>query len=145
MADSDSVGFGASAASGAVRIGTAEREQAAASLGEHFAAGRLEVDEYDDRVARAYAAKTAADLAVLFSDLPRPVPAQTPPPAPTARPGRSLLPVALLALLILAVVLVATTHFVPFFVFPVLFFIFLRGRRGWGQQYRGRPGRYHRM
>uniref|UniRef100_UPI001C243A1D DUF1707 SHOCT-like domain-containing protein n=1 Tax=Nocardia alni TaxID=2815723 RepID=UPI001C243A1D len=70
MNDSNPVPFG----SPAVRIGTAEREQAAAALGEHFAAGRLEVDEYDDRVGRAYTAKTNADLAALFSDLPRPAP-----------------------------------------------------------------------
>jgi len=143
MAESDSVGFGASPTSRTVRIGTAEREQAAASLGEHFAAGRLEVDEYDDRVARAYAAKTTADLAVLFSDLPSPVVPQSAQPAP-ARAPRSLIPVVVFAVLILAVVLAVTIHVVPFFVFPVLFFIFLRGRRVWAQQYRG-PRRYSRM
>ncbi|WP_067890571.1 DUF1707 SHOCT-like domain-containing protein [Nocardia vaccinii] len=141
MADSDSTDFGAFAGSGAVRIGTAEREQAAAALGEHFAAGRLAVDEYDDRVARAYAAKTNADLAVLFSDLPRPVSPQSPRPA---RPPRSLIPVAVVAVLTLAVVLAVTTHFVPFFVFPVLFFVFIRGRRGWARRYSGGPRQYHR-
>jgi hypothetical protein len=143
MAESDSAGFGAFAASGALRIGTAEREQAAASLAEHFAAGRLDVEEYDDRVARAYAAKTTADLAVLFSDLPRPMPAPAPtPPVAPVRPPRSLLPVAVFAAVVLVVVLAVTVHMVPFFVFPVLFFVLVRGRRGWGRQYRGR--RYYR-
>ena len=141
MADSDAAGFGVPASSGAVRIGTAEREQAAASLGEHFAAGRLEVDEYDDRVARAYAAKTTADLAVLFSDLPRPMNPRPPQPPPP-RPARPLLPVLVIAVVILAVVLAAETHFVPLFVFPVLFFVFIRGRRGWARQYPGGPRRY---
>ncbi|TQC50165.1 DUF1707 domain-containing protein [Rhodococcus sp. WS4] len=55
---------------GGVRIGTLEREQAAAALAEHFAAGRLETDEFDARVREAYLAKTAADLVPLFADLP---------------------------------------------------------------------------
>lgn len=141
MTESDSAGFGASAASGALRIGTAERERAAASLAEHFAAGRLDVEEYDDRVARAYAAKTTADLAMLFSDLPRPMPVPASPAAPV-RPPRSLMPVAVFAAVVLVVVLAVTVHMVPFFVFPVLFFVLVRGRRGWGRQYRGR--RYYR-
>ncbi|MFC0453957.1 DUF1707 SHOCT-like domain-containing protein [Rhodococcus jostii] len=55
---------------GGVRIGTLEREQAAAALAEHFAAGRLETDEFDARVRQAYLAKTVADLVPLFADLP---------------------------------------------------------------------------
>ncbi|RZL80973.1 MAG: DUF1707 domain-containing protein [Rhodococcus sp. (in: high G+C Gram-positive bacteria)] len=55
---------------GGIRIGTLEREQAAAALAEHFAAGRLETDEFDARVREAYLAKTAADLVPLFADLP---------------------------------------------------------------------------
>lgn len=53
------------------RIGDAEREAAVAALGEHYAAGRLTKDEYDDRSDAAYQARTAADLAPLFADLPR--------------------------------------------------------------------------
>ena len=55
---------------GHVRIGDAEREQAIGALGEHFAAGRLSKDEFDERGSAAWAAKTSADLAPLFSDLP---------------------------------------------------------------------------
>lgn len=54
-----------------LRIGDAEREAAVAALGEHYAAGRLTKDEYDDRSDAAYRARTAADLAPLFADLPR--------------------------------------------------------------------------
>ena len=64
MTDFDPAVFG----SPSVRVGTAEREQAAAALGDHFAAGRLELDEYDERVSRVYAAKTAADLIVREAD-----------------------------------------------------------------------------
>src|SRR5664279_24481 len=57
------------------RIGDAERDDAAAALSEHFAAGRLDRDEFDVRLAAAYAARTGADLQPLFTDLPAPEPA----------------------------------------------------------------------
>ena len=114
-----------------VRVGTAEREQAAAALGEHFAAGRLDLDEYDDRVSRAYAAKTAGELVALFEDLPRPQPAPAAAP-PTPRRRQPWIPAAVLAAIVLGVAVVATTHMVPFFVFPVLFFLVIRMRGGFG-------------
>lgn len=52
------------------RIGDAERIAAAEALGEHFAAGRLDKDEYDERSARVWAAKTESDLRPVFGDLP---------------------------------------------------------------------------
>ena len=54
-----------------IRIGDAERDSAAAALGEHYAAGRLTKDEYDERIDRVWAAKYEDDLIPLFSDLPR--------------------------------------------------------------------------
>ncbi|WP_214401353.1 DUF1707 domain-containing protein [Pseudonocardia lacus] len=68
-----------------VRIGNSEREAAVRELGEHFAEGRLDTDEYDERVAAAYAARTDEDLAPLFKDLPRsgaPAAVAVPPSAP---------------------------------------------------------------
>lgn len=53
-----------------LRIGHAERERTAEELKEHTHAGRLELQEFEERVEKAYAAKTAADLAVLTADLP---------------------------------------------------------------------------
>jgi Flp pilus assembly protein TadB len=53
-----------------MRIGDAEREAAITALGEHFAAGRLTKEEFDERSAKAYAARTNADLRPLFVDLP---------------------------------------------------------------------------
>ena len=53
-----------------MRIGDAEREAAVTALGEHYAAGRLTLEEYDERTSRAYAARTLADLWPLFRDLP---------------------------------------------------------------------------
>jgi hypothetical protein len=53
------------------RIGDAERDAAIASLGEHYAAGRITKDEYDERSSFALRARTASDLTPLFVDLPR--------------------------------------------------------------------------
>lgn len=76
-----------------IRIGTAERDAAMKALDAHLEAGRLDVDEYGERSARASVATTAPELAVLFDDLPAPhpplpgipgLPAVAPPPAPPA-------------------------------------------------------------
>jgi hypothetical protein len=67
-----------------IRIGTDEREAAVRELGEHFAEGRLDAQEYEERMSAAYAARFASDLDPLFADLPRPFEAATVavPPAP---------------------------------------------------------------
>jgi hypothetical protein len=57
-----------------MRIGNDEREQAVRALGEHFAQGRLEPLEFEERMAAAYAARTADELDPLFADLPRAFP-----------------------------------------------------------------------
>ena len=118
-----------------LRVGTAERERAAALLSEHLSAGRLELNEFDERVKAAYGARTERDLQVLLADLP----------APTPRRSRRRLPQSrfLLAVLaVAAVVLIATfAAFPPLILIPVLFVV-LKARRhhqlaatGW------RPGR----
>jgi hypothetical protein len=53
-----------------MRIGNAEREAAVRALGEHYAQGRLDQQEYEERTSAAYAARTSDDLAPLFEDLP---------------------------------------------------------------------------
>jgi len=69
-------GTGASPASGGgsysdqhLRVSDAEREAVCGRLAGHFAAGRLDQAEFDDRVARAMSAKTRGDLRGLFADL----------------------------------------------------------------------------
>jgi Flp pilus assembly protein TadB len=61
-----------------LRIGDAEREAAAHELGEHFAMGRITAEEHTERLEQIWAARTAADLAPAFRDLPRPRSAQHP-------------------------------------------------------------------
>jgi hypothetical protein len=115
-----------------VRIGTAEREAAASALSEHFAAGRLDQDELEERLDRAYAAKTGADLEPLFQDLPRPgspVTRSEPGPAPAA--GRSTVRSALLlAVLAFAVLWVAVVKIPPFFLIPLVWIALARSHRG---------------
>jgi hypothetical protein len=69
----------------ALRASDAERDQTAAQLREHCAAGRLTAEELDERVDAAYAARTVAELQGLLSDLP-PLPAR--PSAPALDPAR---------------------------------------------------------
>ncbi|HEY3529150.1 MAG TPA: DUF1707 domain-containing protein [Nocardioides sp.] len=71
-----------------LRIGDAEREAAARELGEHFAMGRITADEYTERLEQIWSARTAADLAPAFRDLPRPRVAQQPRVASTSPAAR---------------------------------------------------------
>jgi hypothetical protein len=70
----DDAGPTAPAGPPAIRIGNAERSAAMKALDEHFAQGRLSVEEYGDRSATAAGAAVVADLAALFTDLPAPHP-----------------------------------------------------------------------
>ena len=66
-----------------LRAGDTDREAVATILGQHMAAGRLTLAEYDERLVRAYAARTFGELAELTTDLPAPAPvAARPAPEP---------------------------------------------------------------
>jgi DUF1707 SHOCT-like domain/Domain of unknown function (DUF4190) len=72
-----------------MRAASADRERAVDVLKAGFAEGRLTQEEYNERVGRAYAAKTYAELTVLTADLPVgavpavwPVPVYQPPMTP---------------------------------------------------------------
>ena len=55
----------------AIRVSDTERDQAVAELTEHYQAGRLTLEEFDDRSGQALQAKTGSDLGALFTDLPK--------------------------------------------------------------------------
>jgi hypothetical protein len=61
-----------------IRVGDEERFRAAERLARHAAAGRLTVEELEQRLERANAAVYARDLQALEADLPGP-PAPRPP------------------------------------------------------------------
>lgn len=121
-----------------VRIGDAEREQAQTSLGDHYAAGRLDHDEFSERLDRIWAARTRAELASVFTDLPgaagpRPRPSY-PFSAPASRRPTSALrsrrsrpPVPLLVLLVVLGTIGVLTHLPLILVGVGVWFFFLRG------------------
>jgi hypothetical protein len=110
---------------GPIRIGDAERDRAVALLSEHFVAGRLTQEEFEERSDHATRARYGDDLTPLFADLPDPEMAAGSagsPGSPGFRPGsvrtrtrsrprsgppRALAPVLMLALVIAAVLLTA--------------------------------------
>jgi len=98
---------------GDIRVSDAERDQAVAELGEHFQAGRLTQEEFDDRSGRAFQARTGRDLSALFGDLPRPAapdpwsgPVAGPVPGPGGR-GAGSLPAVRFVLSVVIVAIIA--------------------------------------
>jgi hypothetical protein len=67
-----------------LRAADADRAAVAEVLGTHMSTGRLTVEEYDDRLARAYAARTYGELDELTADLP---PVEPAPVAAAAGPA----------------------------------------------------------
>jgi len=68
--------------------GSADRERTVGVLRAGFTEGRLTQDELDDRIARAYTARTYGDLWALIADLPAgPLPYPPGVPYPQANPA----------------------------------------------------------
>lgn len=61
-----------------LRASDDERESIVTQLREHGAAGRLDVEELEERVAAAYTARTHGELGALLTDLPGRPPAPRP-------------------------------------------------------------------
>lgn len=83
-----------------MRVGDAERERAQSELARHYADGRLDHDEYCERLDAVWTARTMSDLTVLFADLPRPVVRVQPTPPTTVRRQRPFPWLPVLAVLI---------------------------------------------
>jgi len=100
-----------------LRVSDAERQAVADRLGEHFAEGRLDQDEFDERAGRAMSAKTQADLSGLFDDLPdlstRPQTGTAPVPVPPRRHRHPVLVLVLLVIVALAAAHVVVAATVP--------------------------------
>jgi hypothetical protein len=109
-----------------IRASDADREVVVATLRDAYTAGRLTLDEFDERTTQAYASKTWGDLRRLTNDLPTqpvlgadvpgrqvPPPPQLPVPPPLLGPPPSRhrgsgRPIAFLPVLMLLVIAIAT-------------------------------------
>jgi hypothetical protein len=74
-----------------MRVSDAERQAVADRLAVHYGDGRLDQEEFDERVSRAMSAKTRADLAGLLDDLPEPDPSMAG-AGPAGAPGIPIRP-----------------------------------------------------
>ncbi len=113
-----------------LRVSDADRDRAAAELGEHFQAGRLTQEEFDERVGKAINARTQGDLDELLADLPSDRPAGSlPASGPARQPARHLrwaAPTAMLATAVLLfAVAAASPHshggWAPWWIIPLVF------------------------
>jgi hypothetical protein len=125
--------FRGASSSQQMRVSDAERQAVVDQLAEHFADGRLDHAEFDERVGRAMSAKTREDLTGLFTDLPDNRTEVAPAAqvgSPVARRGQPR-PVLLLALVV--VVALAAAHTVLFaglWLFAFLAVVLLVATRG---------------
>jgi uncharacterized membrane protein len=112
-----------------LRMSDAEREQAATALGEHYAQGRLTTEEHSERLDRIWAAKTRAEVAPIFSDLPGP--AAAPPPRVTAphtspRGRRRGFPLPLVVVFAILVVVTVLTNLPLILIGLAVWFLLMR-------------------
>ena len=127
-----------------LRIGDAERDRAVAALGDHFAAGRLTNEEFEQRMEQAIKARFNEDLEPLFADLPRTV---EPEPATTSnhRSDFNLAWSAMLwmaPLIVLFAIVAAVVLSAPWLVWIFLWVFLISGlmrhrRRYYGPRYYG--------
>jgi uncharacterized membrane protein len=121
-----------------LRLSDADRQEALDALGEHFAQGRLDRDELDERSDAVWSAKTHGDLSPVFADLPGRA-AGTPPPRARRR-GPVGLRRLLAPVLVVLVVLTVLTH-LPLVLLAVGIW-FLVGHRRWHQHHGSRNRRW---
>ncbi len=131
-----------------LRAADADREQIADELRTSHAEGRLDLNEFQQRLDRCYDAKTFGELGALVSDLPR---KQEPLERHPARRGgsrpRILLPLIALLFVLMAASSAAWHHgHHPFFlIIPIVFLLWrmtFSRRARWSTGSRGGPSRW---
>lgn len=131
-----------------LRIGDAERDEAVRLLQGHLAAGRVDADEFAERMSAALSARTQTDLDRLFVDLPGDKPGQQ--VAKQARPsgwcvpderrvGLIMISVAVVVLALMGFAVVEVFHPLMFLILPVVVAMGFR-RHPWRWGRGERPG-----
>ena len=123
-----------------LRASDADREATADRLRQDHTNGRLDQDEFQERLERCFAARTVGELAELTRDLPDD-------PAPHRAPGRTgfgllgclrMIPIVPIILAIIAIHLIVGVASGVWVLFPILFLarfmFFRRGFRGWSRR-----------
>jgi len=109
------------------RLSDADRDRAGAELSEHYAQGRLDAEEHAERLDAIWTARTHADLAPIFEDLPRATPER-----PSRGRSRGWHSVPFVPVAALLIVLSIVTH-LPFWI--LIFFVgcglFTRRAHAW--------------
>ena len=119
-----------------LRLSDADRDDAIARLSEHYAAGRLDKDEFDERSDAVWSARTEADLAPVFADL-GPTPAER---ARYRRPthgawgGRGWFRLPFVPVLLVLIALTVLTH-IPFLLMAFLGCALVSSRRRWRRRW----------
>jgi hypothetical protein len=104
-----------------MRISHAERNEIADTLSKHYAEGRLDSNEFDERVGRVMDAKTRGDVAGVLDDLPR---IGAPPPPPRRhRPIRQWVLALLLVLVVASFLAVPPYVHVPWVLVGIVAFL----------------------
>jgi hypothetical protein len=129
-----------------IRVSDADRDAAISELGEHYQTGRLDTEEFGQRLDAAANARTRGDLDRLLADLPRPT---APAPQPVPQRGRQAAVIAAVGVAVAFAAVAVTvagglsggwhqhgTWHIPWFliVIPVVVLLRLvRGARGPGR------------
>ena len=129
---------------GGYRVGDADRDRTADLLKEAHAAGYLTLEETDERLGTALAARTRGELDRLVADLPPEWragqkgdrrPAAPPPRQRPILPAEVVWLVPLVMVITGVILLAVLTHGFWFFPWPLLWIFFFafgrRGRAGW--------------
>jgi Domain of unknown function (DUF1707) len=128
---------------GGFRVGDADRDRTADLLKEAHAAGYLTLEETDERLGTALAARTRGELDRLVADLPpewrarqeRGQPSAGPPHQRPGLPAEAVWLVPLVMVITGVILLAVLTRGLWFFPWPLLWIFFFafgrRGRAGW--------------
>jgi Flp pilus assembly protein TadB len=125
-----------------IRAGDADRERVAERLRKSHTEGRLDMEEFQQRLERCYQARTFGDLAELVRDLPRSEQPQS--GRAPGSPRWRLAPFAVILAFLFLISVATSHHHGGFWLWVPLLFIFWRlsawRRRRWVATTRRGPG-----